>query len=229
MIKRRPPHQPPRRALLRTGAGLALVCASPLALSAPVSARAAAPSPATILIVGDSLSSEYGLPRCTGWPALLPARLHQRGYAHEVVNASISGDTTSGGWSRLPALLAQHRPRVVILELGSNDGLRGLSLQAAEDNLAKMIAASKAAGARVLLVGMMIPPNYGRDYTQRFQQMFGRIAKAHQTALVPFLLDGVAQHNELFQADRLHPIAQAQPQLLDNIWKGLEPLLAAKR
>jgi acyl-CoA thioesterase-1 len=215
---------------MRLGMGLALAGAAPWTLGAATGAPGAAASPApTLLIVGDSLSAEYGLARGTGWPTLLQARLRERRYDYHVVNASISGDTTSGGLSRLPALLAEHHPRIVIIELGSNDGLRGLSLQAAEANLAKMVEASQAAGARVLLVGMMIPPNYGRDYTQRFQQMFGRIAKAHQAALVPFLLDGMAQHIELFQADRLHPVAKAQPQLLDNVWKGLEPLLKARR
>lgn len=220
----RTPHDAVRRLFAGTLCAAALCGLVPAAL-AQTAAPAASSSPA-LLVLGDSLSAEYGLPRGTGWVALLEARLRERKFDYRVVNASISGDTTSGGVSRLPALLARHRPGVVVIELGSNDALRGLSLQMTEQNLNKMVQASRQAGARVLLVGMQIPPNYGRDYTQRFQQLFAKVAKEQQAALLPFLLDGVAPHIELFQPDRLHPTAQAQPRLLDNVWPRLEPLLA---
>jgi len=217
----------PRRATRRLFAGAlcaAALCGFVPAAQAQTAASAPSSSP-TLLVLGDSLSAEYGLPRGSGWVALLEARLRERRFGHQVVNASISGDTTSGGVSRLPALLARHRPGVVVIELGSNDALRGLSLQMTEQNLVRMVQASRQAGARVLLVGMQIPPNYGRDYTQRFQQLFAKVAKEQQVALLPFLLDGIAEHIEMFQADRLHPTAQAQPRLLDNVWPRLEPLL----
>jgi len=217
------PHDAVRRLFAGTLCAAALCGLVPAAL-AQTAASAASSLPA-LLVLGDSLSAEYGLPRGTGWVALLEARLREHKFDYRVVNASISGDTTSGGVSRLPALLARHRPGVVVIELGSNDALRGLSLQMTEQNLNKMVQASRQAGARVLLVGMQIPPNYGRDYTQRFQQLFAKVAKEQQAALLPFLLDGVAQHIELFQPDRLHPTAQAQPRLLDNVWPRLEPLL----
>ncbi|VCU71988.1 Esterase TesA precursor [Pigmentiphaga humi] len=178
-----------------------------------------------LLVLGDSLSAGYGLPRETGWVTLLEKRLRERGHAYRVANASISGDTTSGGASRLPALLAQYQPGIVVIELGANDALRGLSLQMTEANLDKMAAAARQAGARVLLVGMQIPPNYGRAYTERFKQLYAEVARRQKAALAPFLLEGVAQHVEMFQADRLHPTIQAQPRLLENVWPHLEPLL----
>ena len=179
-------------------------------------------------MLGDSLSAEYGLKRGSGWVALLAARLAQRQNTFIVINASISGDTTSGGRSRLPQLLAQHRPRIVVLELGGNDALRGLALDMTRSNLTAMAQAAKAAGARVVVVGMQVPPNYGRQYGADFAQMFGVVARAEGTALVPFLLKGVAdgpQAESLFQADRIHPKEAAHPVMLDNVWSVLEPLL----
>ena len=187
--------------------------------------RGAAPR---LLVVGDSLSAEYGLARGSGWVALLEKRLARDKLAWQVVNASISGDTTSGGRSRLPALLAQHRPRVVLIELGGNDALRGLPLKMTEDNLAIMARAAKAAGARVLIAGIAVPPNYGRSYSESLVALFGNVARAEGAALVPFILAGVADvanAEELFQADRIHPKAEAQPRMLDNVWPVLKPLL----
>jgi acyl-CoA thioesterase I len=180
--------------------------------------------------VGDSLSAEYGLQRGAGWVALLEKRLATQKISRGVVNASISGDTTSGGRSRLPALLAQHRPGVVVIELGGNDALRGLPLAMTQDNLSEMTRAAQKAGAKVLLVGMQVPPNYGTDYADRFAGMFAAVAKAHKAALVPFMLKGVADGADptrLFQADRIHPRAEAHPAILDNIWPELKKLLAA--
>lgn len=180
----------------------------------------------TILVLGDSLSAEYGIARGAGWVSLLEKRLQEERIDARVVNASISGETTSGGRARLPALLKQHQPDVVVIELGGNDGLRGLPVNAAQTNLREMIRASQQAKARVLLVGMRIPPNYGREYTERFFAMYASLAREHKTALVPFFLDGVAEKPELFQSDRIHPTAAAQPVMLDNIWPKLQPLLA---
>ena len=197
-------------------------------LAGAYGAAAGAAAAPLILVVGDSMSAEYGLKRGTGWVALLEQRLAQRKIAAKVVNASISGDTTSGGRSRLPGLLAQHKPTHVILELGGNDALRGLPLAMTEDNLAKMTQASQQAGARVLLVGMQVPPNYGGDYTRKFEALFQSVAAANKAALVPFLLKGVADAQEapaLFQADRIHPAAVAQPRMLDNVWPELKKLL----
>lgn len=180
----------------------------------------------TVLVLGDSLSAEYGISRGAGWVSLLEQRIRSDRIGASIVNASISGETTSGGKTRLPALLSQHRPTVVVIELGANDGLRGLPLQAAESNLRTMIRESQKAKARVLLVGMQIPPNYGREYAQRFAGLYERLAKETGATLAPFLLDGVASKLELFQADRIHPRAEAQPIILDNIWPHLKPLLA---
>jgi acyl-CoA thioesterase I len=194
--------------------------------------RAAAPAatrkPPLVLVVGDSLSAEYGLARGSGWVALLEKRLAQQKLAATVVNASISGDTTSGGRTRLAALLAQHRPTHVVLELGGNDALRGLPLSMTQDNLREMVRAAKTAGARVLVVGMQVPPNYGRQYAQDFAALFARVAQAEGASLVPFLLAGVAdgpQADSLFQPDRIHPNAAAHPRILDNVWPVLAPLL----
>ena len=181
-----------------------------------------------ILIVGDSLSAEYGLPKGSGWVALLEQRLQSQRLAWRVVNASISGETSSGGRSRLPALLAQHRPKVLVVELGGNDALRGLPLGMTRDNLAEMVRRGQAAGARVLLLGMQMPPNYGRAYAEGFAALYPEVAKAQQAALVPFFLRGVADAADptaLFQADRIHPSAPAQPRMLDNVWSVLRPLL----
>jgi acyl-CoA thioesterase-1 len=184
--------------------------------------RAEAP---VILVLGDSLSAGYGIPAEQGWVNLLQRRLTERGFPHQVINASISGDTTSGGLSRLPAALERHRPTLVILELGANDGLRGQPPMAMATNLGRMIELSRQAGARVVLAEMRIPPNYGPLYTQKFQATFGELAQRHQIPLVPFLLDGVAGNPALIQDDGLHPRAEAQPRILDNVWPALEPLL----
>jgi acyl-CoA thioesterase-1 len=207
-----------------TLAALALGCVA-LAGSMPA---AAAKTPATVLVVGDSLSAEYGLPRGTGWVALLEQRLAHEHIAAHVVNASISGDTTAGGRARLPALLKAHGPQVVVLELGGNDALRGLSLAATQANLAEMARQAKAAGARVLIVGMQMPPNYGRQYGEEFVGLFAKVAKDQGTALVPFLLKGVADApnaDALFQPDRIHPREVAHPTMLGNVWPVLKPLL----
>jgi len=181
-----------------------------------------------VLVVGDSLSAEYGIARGSGWVALLEQRLQREKIAARVVNASISGDTSSGGRSRLPGLLAQYKPAVVVIELGGNDALRGLPLAMTRDNLVAMVRAAKAAGARVLVAGMQVPPNYGRRYGDEFAALFGDVARAEGTALVPFLLAGVADRadaDKLFQPDRIHPLAQAHPRILDNVWPTLRPLL----
>ncbi|MBS1235721.1 MAG: esterase [Proteobacteria bacterium] len=179
----------------------------------------------SILVVGDSLSAGYGIELRDGWVTLLQQRLTRQGYPHTVVNASISGDTTAGGRARLPDALKRHRPQIVILELGGNDGLRGLSLRETRANLDAMIKAAQTAGAQVLLVGIHLPPNYGPDYTGKFHAIYHDLARIHNTALVPFLLDGVALTPGLMQPDGIHPRAAAQPRLLDNVWPSLEPLL----
>lgn len=178
--------------------------------------------------MGDSLSAEYGLKRGSGWVTLLEQRLAQEKRAVQVVNASISGDTTSGGRARLPALLQQHRPGVVVIELGGNDALRGLPLEMTRANLEAMTVQSQAIGAKVLLVGMEVPPNYGQDYTRRFAQNYAEVAKAHKAALVPFLLKNVADTPDAakwFQADRIHPNEEAHPLILQNVWPTLKGLL----
>lgn len=195
---------------------------SSLAETAPTS-----PEP-TILVVGDSLSAEYGLQRGQGWVALLQARLHAEKSNAKVVNASISGDTTSGGRSRLPALLLQHQPAVVVIELGGNDALRGLPLSMTRDNLQAMANAAQAAHARVLLLGMQVPPNYGQAYGREFADAFRQVAATNGAALVPFFLKGVADGPDaakLFQADRIHPVAAAHPTLLNNVWPSLKKLM----
>jgi acyl-CoA thioesterase-1 len=182
-------------------------------------------APKTVLVVGDSLSAEYGLTRGTGWVALLEQRLRNEKIDAHIVNASISGETTSGGRTRLPALLQQHKPDVVVLELGANDGLRGLPVPAAADNLRTMIQLAQQNKAKVLLVGMRMPPNYGRAYTERFAGMYKDLAGTYKVPLVPFMLDGVAQDATNFQADRMHPLATAHPIILNNIWPQFAPLV----
>ena len=177
---------------------------------------------------GDSLSAGYGLDQGQEWPALLQTRLQAEGFRHVVVNASVSGETSSGGRTRLPAALAEHSPTLVILELGANDGLRGLKPQLLADNLGAMIDAAHEAGARVLLVGMRMPPNYGPAYTRRFVEVFADVAEAKKVPLVPFLMDGFADRPELFLADGIHPAAEAQPRIVDTVWAGLHPLLASE-
>jgi acyl-CoA thioesterase I len=184
--------------------------------------------PQTILVVGDSLSAEYGLQRGSGWVALLAARLARAHPQASVINASVSGDTTAGGLARLPALLRQHRPTLLVLELGGNDALRGLPLDSTRSNLVEMAKLAKAAAARLLILGMQIPPNYGRNYGERFAAMFDEVSRSQGTALVPFMLKGVAdgpQAESMFQADRIHPVASAHPIILANVWPVLEPLL----
>lgn len=191
-------------------------------------AQAAAGKPAVILVVGDSLSAEYGLPRGTGWVALLEKQLAQEKINAKVINASVSGETTSGGRSRIAALLQQHQPSQVVIELGGNDALRGLPLQNTQDNLGFMAQSAQKAGAKVLLIGMQVPPNYGTDYANRFAAVFEGVAKANKAAVVPFFLKGVADGADptrLFQADRIHPKAEAHPQMLANVWPELKKLL----
>jgi acyl-CoA thioesterase-1 len=196
-----------------------------LALALMLAATSAYSASKTILMLGDSLSAEYGLARGTGWVTLMENRLKTEKIDATIVNASVSGETTSGGRARLPALLDQHRPSVVIIELGGNDGLRGLQIKSTEANLNAMITAAQKANARVLLVGMQIPPNYGRAYTEQFTAMYSKTAREHKTSLVPFLLQGVADQEQLFQADRIHPTAGAQPIMLNNVFPHLKPLL----
>ena len=188
----------------------------------------AAAAPARLVVVGDSLSAEYGLARGNGWVALLSQRVASEKLPYEVVNASISGDTTAGGRARLPSLLKAQAPKVVVIELGGNDALRGLPISQTRDNLQAMVKAAHAAGAKVLLAGMQVPPNYGRQYTADFAKAFEDVAKAEKVALVPFLLKGVADRpdaEEWFQADRIHPVAKAHPIILDNVWPVLRGLL----
>lgn len=215
-----------RDCIKRAAVALLWGCAAlPLGVWAQAAARSAAP---VVLVLGDSLSAEYGLARGSGWVALLEKKLAAEKLEARVVNASVSGDTTSGGRSRLPALLALHRPSVVVIELGGNDALRGLPLDMTARNLTEMTRAASAAGAKVLLAGMRLPPNYGRTYGEDFAAMYARVAKAQGAALVPFFLAGVGdvpQAEALFQPDRIHPNAQAQPIMLGNVWPVLRPLL----
>jgi len=196
-----------------------------LLLSAAASAYSA---PKTVLVLGDSLSAEYGLSRGTGWVALAEQKLKQNNIDAVVVNASVSGETTSGGRSRLPALLTKYKPDLVVIELGANDGLRGLPVPAAEANLRAMSDAASKADAKVMLIGMRMPPNYGRDYADKFFAMYGALSKDIKAPLVPFMLDGIADKPQLFQADRLHPLAEAHPTILANIWPTLSKTIKAK-
>ncbi|WP_223510540.1 arylesterase [Pseudomonas sp. BF-RE-03] len=194
-------------------AGLALMC---------MAQNAAA---GTVLIVGDSISAGFGLDTREGWVSLLEQRLKREGFDDKVVNASISGDTSAGGRARLPALLAEHKPELVILELGGNDGLRGMLPTQLQQNLAAMINSSKASGAKVLLLGMQLPPNYGARYNKVFAEAFSNVAAEKKIPLVPFFIEGVGGHPELMQSDGLHPAAGAQDKLLENVWPTLKPLL----
>ena len=188
-----------------------------------------------ILVMGDSLSAAYNIPTAAGWVSLLENRLAKESLKKEplkksqanwqVVNASISGETTGGGLTRLPSLLRQHQPTIVLLELGANDGLRGLPPQLITNNLEKMLILSKQSGAQVMLIGILLPPNYGPAYLTQFEQTYPKLAKKHQLPLVPFLLEGVADKPELMQDDGLHPTAEAQAQLLETVWLELKPLL----
>lgn len=194
-----------------------------LALAAALPVQSA--TPRTVLVMGDSLSAAYNLAPEQGWVALLGKRLAAEHPGWTVANASISGETTAGGASRITAELARHSPAVVVIELGANDGLRGLDLAQTRANLERMVTAAQASGARVLLVGMRLPPNYGPQYTRGFERNFAELAEKHGAALLPFLLEPIATEREAFQADNLHPVAAAQPRLLDHVWPALEPLL----
>ena len=180
---------------------------------------------ARILVLGDSLSAAYGIDRQQGWVALLQQRLQSRGYDYEVINASITGDTTRGGLSRLPAALERERPAVLIIALGGNDGLRGFAPQQTAENLRTMIRQGRATGASVLLLGIKVPANYGKAFGEKFHRIFLDLAQDEKVALVPFFLEGVAETRELMQADGIHPGVAAQPRILDNVWAGLAPLL----
>jgi acyl-CoA thioesterase-1 len=196
-----------------------LVVACTLALGA-----AAAPA-ATILVYGDSLSAGYGLPSGRDWASLLAGRLREEGFNYKVANASISGETTLGGRNRIAAALKQHQPEIVILALGANDGLRGASLAEMRANLEALVDASRKFRARVLLVGMRLPPNYGAGYTEKFRQTFDEVAASRKVPLVPFMFEGFAEKQAYFLQDTIHPAADAQPIILETVWKGLKPLL----
>ncbi len=201
------------------GMAVAATASGPSKASSPAKESRAAP---VILVFGDSLSAEYGLRRGAGWVKLLEDRLKGEGFPHRVVNNSISGETTAGGLSRFPASMKKHRPSVVILELGANDGLRGLAPQQTYQNLLSMIRQAQAIGAKTLIVGIKVPPNYGADYSRRFDQVFVDLARATNSALVPFMLEGMADNPSMFQADTIHPNEKAQPTILNNIWPTLQ-------
>lgn len=179
----------------------------------------------TVLVVGDSISAALGLETSQGWVSLLQKKLDSERIDHRVVNASISGDTSAGGAARLPALLGEHKPEVVIIELGGNDGLRGQPPAQLQQNLASMVKQSRQVGAKVLVLGMRLPPNYGKRYTDAFARVFSDVAKEQQVPLVPFFLEGVGGVEGMMQADGIHPAAGAQPKLLENVWPSLQPLL----
>lgn len=194
-------------------------------LFALATAWSAAAGAGTILVYGDSLSAAYGIGQKEGWVTLLEERLKQRKFNYTVANASISGETTSGGLARIDGALARSKPDVVIVALGANDGLRGLQVEEMKANLVRIVRAAQARKARVLVAGMRMPPNYGAKYSQAFHQTFAEVAKENRTAYVPFLLDGMADKRELFLSDQIHPSAEAQPIILETVWKALEPLL----
>ena len=216
-----------RRRLLHFSVGAWAALAAAFSATPALAAPAAAPATREVVVVGDSISAEFGLARGTGWVALLGQRLLQEKLPWSAVNASISGDTTSGGLARLPAVLKSH-PAVVVIELGGNDALRGLPMTATRKNLDAMAALATAAGARLVIAAIMVPPNYGRQYTADFAKMYADVAAAHHAALVPFIFKGIADRpdaDDWFQADRIHPLAKAHPIILDNIWPALKPLL----
>lgn len=179
----------------------------------------------TILVVGDSISAAYGIEPELGWVSLLSVKIAQQKNGYQVINASVSGDMTSNGLNRLPALLKKYQPAIVIIELGGNDGLRGLPLRLIQRNLEKMVEQSQASGARVLLAGMRIPPNYGVRYAEAFHEVYQKVAEQNDAELVPFILDGVGGNGALMQPDGIHPTAEAQPTILSHVWSGLEPML----
>ncbi len=196
-------------------------------ISASVSANGSAPAETPVILVfGDSISAGYGLARLEqGWAALLQTMLKAQGYGYQVVNASVSGETTAGGLARLPRALMLHQPKIVILELGGNDGLRALPIEQMRANLVRMIDLSTAAGAQVLLLGMRMPPNYGADFTEQFRLCYSEVAREKKVALMPFLLNDIALVPNLMQADGIHPNELGQPKLLVNVWPALKPLL----
>jgi acyl-CoA thioesterase-1 len=202
---------------------LTLFTLAAVALGLTLSGRAGSQPPA-LLVLGDSLSAAYGIATEAGWVSLLQRRVEERGLEFQVVNASTSGETTAGGLSRLPGLLETHRPQVLVIALGANDGLRGFAFETVRTNLSRMIQLATEAGSRVLLAGIRLPPNYGAVYTEGFQAVFREVAAAEQVPLVPLLLAGV-EGFEMMQADGIHPSAAAQPRILDNVWAELEPLL----
>lgn len=179
----------------------------------------------TLLVLGDSISAAFGIEQSKGWVSLLSQKLQDHQYRMQVVNASISGETTQGGLQRLPSLLAKHKPVLVIVELGGNDGLRGLQLSLIEENLREIIATIKAENANILLTGIRLPPNYGQIYTEKFYQIYQDLAKQQKVTLVPFLMDGVARNSALMQTDGIHPTADAQPVMLKNVWEFLQPMI----
>ncbi|MCZ4305779.1 arylesterase [Zoogloeaceae bacterium G21618-S1] len=201
--------------MVRSIIGLLLVMSTTLAQAA------------TVLVLGDSLSAGFGLRAEQAWPAHLQRKLDALPGKHTVINASVSGETTAGGRARLPQAIEAHSPDVVIIELGANDGLRGLPVKLMRDNLLAMVDAAEAAGAKVVLVGMRLPPNYGPVYTRLFQNTFADVAKMRELAFVPFLLDGFAEERALFQPDGMHPTADAQPRIVETMWPALKPLLPA--
>ena len=198
------------------------------AASATSSGKSNAQATPSIVVLGDSLSAEYGIDRDTGWVALMRKRLAQSALNYNVVNASISGETTEGGLTRLPAVLKRARPSLVIVELGANDALRGVPLDTTTANLRHIIEDSQAIGAKVVIIGMRIPPNFGPDYAEKFYNAFGQLAQHYHAGYVPFLLDGIADDPSQFQQDQIHPTAAAQPRLLDNVWPSVQPLLSGK-
>lgn len=206
-----------------------LGCGSVFGANAAGKPATAPANPPVILVLGDSLSAAYGIKLDQGWVALLQARLRAKGYGHRVVNASSSGETTGGALARLPRALETHRPAIVIVELGGNDGLRGLPVADVRRNLTAIIRSSQQAGARILLVGMRIPPNYGPSYTRDFHALYGGLAREYKLAVVPFFLEDIAADDSQFQDDGIHPTAAAQPVLLNEIWPHLEPLLQKGR
>jgi acyl-CoA thioesterase I len=201
--------------------------AASLALVFAACALAQTPAP-VLLVVGDSISASYGLAKGEGWVDLLAGRLKQQGYRERVVNASISGDTTAGGLARLPALLREHKPSIVLIELGGNDALRGGNLQSTRANLDAMVVAAQNAHARPLIAGMKVPPNYGPAYARAFDALFVDVARARRVPIVPYIFEGFGEDLALFQSDRIHPTAAAQTRILDNVWPALVPLLARK-
>jgi len=215
--------------LSKTAAKIAVLLIVGLTVSAVCSANQPVQTKPVILVLGDSLSASFGIAQSQGWVSLLQEKLIASKYSHRIVNASISGETTQGGASRLPALLDQHKPELLILELGGNDGLRGLPLTLMKNSLQTMINKAKEQQTQVLLVGMKLPPNYGHTYTERFHNIYAQLAAQNNIALVPFLLAGFATDRTMIQADGIHPKAIAQPAMLNNVWPYLQTLLTPQK